>query len=236
MTNTMKILKTLAVLVVLASGCDGSTAGAPAGTGGTAGAPAGTGGTAGVGGVGGGGTAGDAGTGGTLGGTTGVAGVGGGGDAGAAGAAGAGADGATGAGGSVSCGLGESCGMPAPVCQGSTCIAGANPCASFAGPGGATRGIGWDVVANECWPTRWCEPSVTILPSLTSAYHQRPVSAVCPVGVSTYTYAPGTLMIWGSGVGGSEYHQPATGNPWVDGQAQVSYRCVVNSQPVTVDC
>ena len=171
----------------------------------TAGAPAGTGGTAGVGGVGGGG---------------------------AAGAAGAGSAGTTGTGGSVSCGAGEVCGTPAPVCQGSNCIVGANPCASFAGPGGATGGIGWDVAANVCWPTSWCEPSVTV----TVAYvgkktvYQRPASAVCPAGVTTYTYAPGTLMVWGSGIVGSEYHQLG------DRLAKVSYQCVANSQPVAINC
>ena len=66
---------------------------------------------------------------------------------------------------------------------------------------------GWDKETNVCYTSQWCEPSV---PSRNpngynaSTYKNlRPESAVCPAGVTSYTYPANGILIWGSV--GSEY-------------------------------
>jgi hypothetical protein len=84
-------------------------------------------------------------------------------------------------------------------------------------------GCGWDVQNNLCWAEPWCEPSVIS----SDPFLYRPASAVCPAGTGSYTYAPGTMMVWGPAVSGS-VQGPTS--------AVTGYLCVPNSAPVTIKC
>ena len=88
-----------------------------------------------------------------------------------------------------------------------------NPCATA--PGCTLATCGWDRATNHCYDTYWCEssvPSTNInsyakVPtgSTQQGIYERPASAVCPAGTSSYTYPAGKLMLWGPGVPGSAY-------------------------------
>ena len=149
-----------------------------------------------------------------------------------------GTGGASSVGGSTGCRANETCGIP--VASLPPVDANTNPCNTTYknAPAG-----GWDVQANECWPTTWCEPSV---PSSVSnggvdatgkAILLRPVSAACGKGITVVTYAPGTLRVWGSNFQGSLWlgNNPSGYVPtW--GPANASYTCVTNNVEVLINC
>ena len=146
--------------------------------------------------------------------------------------------GASSVGGSTGCRANETCGIP--VASLPPVDANTNPCNTTYK--NASAG-GWDVQANECWPTTWCEPSV---PSSVSnggvdatgkAILLRPVSAACGKGITVVTYAPGTLRVWGSNFQGSLWlgNNPSGYVPtW--GPANASYTCVTNNVEVLINC
>ena len=149
-----------------------------------------------------------------------------------------GTGGASSVGGSTGCRANETCGIP--VASLPPVDANTNPCNTTYK--NASAG-GWDVQANECWPTTWCEPSV---PSSVSnggvdatgkAILLRPVSAACGKGITVVTYAPGTLRVWGSNFQGSLWlgNNPSGYVPtW--GPANASYTCVTNNVEVLINC
>jgi hypothetical protein len=153
------------------------------------------------------------------------------GTAGAAGTAGTGgAAGSPGRGGS-SCGAGETCGIAITYMPPQQ----ENPCTqSYQGTQcgyGGNVVCGWDVAANECWTTTWCEPSVKITNTFVDVGQNglRPASAVCPAGTYSYTYQPGTLLMWGTF---SAYSTPlSAGVGSTDG-----YTCSPNIVAITVNC
>lgn len=159
-----------------------------------------------------------------------------GGGAGTGGVAGTGGGGAGGNGyAEGTCGAGNYwCPMPAAKAP-----AGVNPCnfeyqGSVCGypgsPGSPARvSCGWDQQKNECWPAYYCEVSVMT----NNLSFVRPASAVCPKGVTSYTYAPGTIMVWGAKYTGSEQRGYVSGVP---GGETTGYLCVPNQIPVTGPC
>ena len=149
-----------------------------------------------------------------------------------------GTGGASSVGGFTGCSANETCGIP--VASLPPVDANTNPCNTTYknAPAG-----GWDVQANECWPTTWCEPSV---PSSVSnggvdatgkAILLRPVSAACGKGITVVTYAPGTLRVWGSNVQGSLWlGNNSSGYVPTWGPANASYTCVTNNVEVLINC
>jgi len=154
------------------------------------------------------------------------------GTAGTAGTAGTGgAAGSPGRGGS-SCGAGETCGIAITYMPPQQ----ENPCTqSYQGTqcgAGVNVVCGWDVAANECWTTTWCEPSVpaqNVNPVVEPVTSWRPASAVCPAGTLVYTYQPGTLLMWGTF---SAYRNSMS---WAVG-ATNGYTCAPNIVAITVNC
>jgi hypothetical protein len=140
---------------------------------------------------------------------------------------GCGSEGSTtpgGTGGVTSCETGDYCGIDIP--SNLPVAKGENPCfVPFFDEcmQGFEDSCGWDKQDNKCWPIFYCEPSVPSA-GTTSYASLRPASAVCPAGIKTYTYQPGTLMGWGPSFPGSG--QATTGN----------YTCVPNTTPVTINC
>ena len=137
-----------------------------------------------------------------------------------------GSGGTGGAGGTDGCGPGETCGIPLgnfpPISA-----AQPTPCAAPYIPACGTwqqQACVWDVQANECWTTAWCEPSVPSTGENNvgvlngSPKRVRPVSAKCGSGVTTYTYVPGTLMM----IGIDFTHE--------------GYTCIVNTMETTINC
>ena len=111
-----------------------------------------------------------------------------------------------GIGGDGACGQYETCGLPIVNYPPASAGPGANPClAPYMPSCGSWQQPEclWDVQASECWTTPWCEPSVASvgknIGSLNGSLDQniRPVSAKCGPGDTTYTFAPGTLMVLG---------------------------------------
>jgi hypothetical protein len=116
----------------------------------------------------------------------------------------------------------DACGIPAGQAPPN-----GNPCMDLAActayVTSSLRTCGWDVQNNLCWAEPWCEPSVIS----TDQFLYRPASAVCPPGTASYTYEPGTMMVWGPAVSGS-VQGPTS--------AVTGYLCVPNSAPVTIKC
>jgi hypothetical protein len=115
----------------------------------------------------------------------------------------------------------DACGIPVVAPQSGNPCMDLAACTAYVTP--SLRTCGWDVQDNLCWAEPWCEPSVIS----TDQFLYRPASAVCPPGTASYTYEPGTMMVWGPADSGS-VQGPTS--------AVTGYVCVPNTAPVTIQC